>query len=132
MSRPEWPASTHAQYKEDTGVFTTWLAEHAEKTGFALPPPVDQGTVKRGKSKKKHVKAPLVQVTVRELVEPALHVVKQQPQVLVPHEIFEPLGTLLTPDHVAQTGSRRSLLALPTLAVNYNDRTKATRILLRC
>jgi hypothetical protein len=34
------------------------------------------------------VKAPLIQVTVRQLVEQALHIVKQQPKVLVPREIL--------------------------------------------
>ena len=90
MSRPEWLNGTHARYKADTSIFTTWLAENARKTGFTLPSPVNHTTDDLGseKSNKASPKPTVRQFTVDQLLQHAYHIVSQRPKVPVPESIF--------------------------------------------
>jgi hypothetical protein len=89
MSRPDWLGGSHAQYKADTGILTTWLAETAKKTGLTLSS-ADKliATTLGDTTKRASSKQTTLHITVNQLVQQSRHITSQHPKVPVPHDIF--------------------------------------------
>ncbi|KAK4544544.1 hypothetical protein LTR36_004116 [Oleoguttula mirabilis] len=80
---PDWLTGSYQRYKADTHAFTNWLSNNAVDTGFEMPDAsAGASSHATANKKRKSNEAPAVQVTVRQLLEQAKHLARQQPLVL--------------------------------------------------